>query len=355
MRVARVPMTRLLLVCAFAFCALSAHAQPGLRLHAAVTPEAPGDTTGLRRAPLATADGGVVYVGDVVLEVPLGAIRTVGLEDDDDGTAAVSVWLDGAAAAELARVTEASAGEALAVLHAGEVVGAPHVAGAVTNGLVLLTRLDVHRATRLASALRGEPVRPEPVPAARSPWGERTVPAPLERPPLDLPPPASTSPPVDPGLADRSAEAAGLAFVRAVAARRWVAAADALHPAALSALRPDALGVLRLDGVTVWVRDGIREASFAAANVLGRVPVDLDGLGLQDLAALYFAGLDALGVWGPPTPDRQVVGQIGEGDRVHLVLRGETPVEGMSALSVVTVRRDGAGRWRVLLTDARGF
>ena len=352
-------MTRLLLAWALALVSLPIQAQAGLRLHAAVTPDAPGDTTGLRRAPLATVGGGVVHVGAAVLEIPLDAIQTVGLEADEDGTAAVTVWLESGAAAELARVTEAATGRALAVLHGGQVVAAPRVEGAVPNGLVLLPGLDPDDAARLTAALRGEAPLIEPEGEAPATWGGRTSLPPVERPPLAVPPPSAVSVPSSgasaDGSADGSAEAAVLAFVRSVAARQWGAAADALHPDALDALRPDALGALHLDGGTVWVRDGIQEASFPSADVLGRAPADLEGLGARDLAALHFAGLEALGVWGPPEPDRVVAGRIDEGDRAHVVLRGEAPAGGMSALSVVTVQRDAAGRWRVLLTDARGF
>lgn len=347
-------MTRLFLAGALALLSLPIHAQAGLRLHAAVTPDAPGDTTGLRRAPLAAAGGGPVHVGAAVLEIPLGAIQTVGLEADDDGTAAVSVWLDAGTAAALARVTEAAAGRALAVLHAGRVVGAPRVEGAVPNGLVLLPGLEPGAAARLTAALRGETAPVESASEAPATWGGRS-PAAVERPPLAVPPPAAVSVASSGASAGGAAEAAALGFVRAVAAREWGAAADALHPDALAALRPDALGVLRLDGATVWVRDGIQEASFPAGEALGRSPASLGALSDRDLAALHFAGLDALGVWGPPEPGRAVVGRVDEGDRAHVVLRGAAPAGGMSALSVVTVRRDAAGRWRVLLTDARGF
>ena len=343
-------MLRLAVACALALLAGPLQAQAGLRLHAAVTAAAPGDTTGLRRAPLATAAGGTVYVGEAVLDVPLGAIETVGLEEDPDGTAAVTVWLDATAAARLAAVTGAAAGRALAVLHAGRVLAAPRVESAVPNGLVLIAGLDPDEAARVAAVLRGDSPSPRPAatavsrpaapprvaPSAPSPWGRSPTPGRA-------------------GEGATSAEGAALAFVRAVAGRQWSAAAGLLDPDAHAALRADALGLLRLDGAEVYVRDGLREGSVPAADVLGRAPaLPLEQLEARDLTALYLAGLDAVGVWGPPDASRSVVGRVEDGDRAHVVLRAEA-VPGMSDLSVVTVRRDGAGRWRVLLTEARGF
>ncbi|PAP77658.1 SecDF P1 head subdomain-containing protein [Rubrivirga marina] len=346
-------MTRPLLALGLALWAFPLHAQAGLRLHAVVSSTASGDTTGVHRAPLATAAGGVVHLGAPVLEVPLDAIQTVGLEEDEDGTAVVSVWLDPVAALELARTTEDARGQALAVVHEGRVVGVPRVEGAVANGLILLPGLAAAEAARLAADLRGESTGLASPPIQTGTGGGRTSTLPpAERLPME---PAVPSPTVTPLSADGTAQAAALAFVRAVAARQWGAAVEALHPDALDALRPDALGILRLDGPTVWVRDGIQEASFTAADVLGRVPDDLEGLAPPDLASLHFAGLDALGVWGPPDSERTVVGRVDDGELTHVVLRGAAPVGGMSVLSVVTVRRDDAGRWRVLLTDAQGF
>ena len=351
-------MLRLAVACALALLAGPLQAQAGLRLHAAVTADAPGDTTGFRRAPLATAAGGTVYVGEAVLDVPLGAIQTVGLEDDPDGTSAVTVWLDATAAARLADVTGAAAGRALAVLHAGRVLGAPRVESAVPNGLVLIAGLDPGEAARVAAALRGDAPSARPaVTVAPTPVSAPSVAGtPPSAPPASVPSPwgrpASSAPTGDAGVA---AETAALAFVRAVAGRQWGEAADLLDPDAHAALRADALGLLRLDGAEVYVRDGLREGSVLAADVLGRAPaLPLDRLGARDLTALYLAGLDAIGVWGAPDASRAVVGRVEDGDRAHVVLRAEA-VPGMSDLSVVTVRRDGSGRWRVLLTEARGF
>ena len=337
-------MVRLLLACGLALLAAPLHAQAGLRLHAAVTA---GDTTGLRPAPLATASGGTVYVGDAVLDIPLAAIATVGLEDDPDGTAAVTVWLDAATSSALASVTEAATGRELAVLHAGRVLAAPRVESAVPNGLVMLSGLDPAEAARVAAALRDDApaLRPAsiPPPAPRvASWGRS---------------PRATPVASKPETTERAetADAAALAFADAVARRQWGTAADLLDPEAHAAIRADALGLLHRDGGLVRVRDGNQEGSVQIADVLGQVPnAPLDRLDARDLTALYFAGLDALGVWGVPDASRAVAGRVDDGDRVHVVLRGES-APGMSKLSLVTVRRDRAGGWRVLLTEARGF
>jgi hypothetical protein len=115
--------------------------------------------------------------------------------------------------------------------------------------------------------------------------------------------------------------------------------------------------MLQFDGPAVQVRDGNARGEFQAVDVLGRRPVERRPADLsdRDLAALQLAALDALGIWGPPRPSRSVVGRVEDGDRLHVLLRAGGASDGVSDVSVVTLRRDDAGRWRVLLTEARGF
>lgn len=134
--------------------------------------------------------------------------------------------------------------------------------------------------------------------------------------------------------------------------------ADALHPDALRRLRAESRLILRLDGRAVRVTDGERSGTIQPDRVLGRrfTVRTLDSLSDRDLGALYLAGLDALGVWGPPGPRRTVVGAVPDGaDLVHVLLRAGGASSGVSDVSVVTLRRDGAGAWRPLLTQPQGF
>ncbi len=369
-------MTRLVLA-VLALLSASASAQ-GLRLHAAVTADAPGDRAGLRS--LTTEAGVEAWVGQAVLDLPPSSIATVGLEEDANGTSTVSVWLAGAASVALTRVTEASTGTALAVLHDGRLMSAARIAGPVTNGLVQIPGLRPAVAERLAAALRGETAAPPPAaPPGAAPPGAAPPGAapPGAAPPRWSAPPASVDvapertdadaaarpavPPAEPayrpGLPAGAVPEAGRAaldLVDALARRAWTAAAAALHPDAQAAVRSDALGLLHLDGATVRVRDGLQEGSFPLADVLTGVR-SLDDVSDRDLAALYLAGLDALGVWGPAA-SRVVVGTVADGDLSHVVLRGtEAGTTGLSMVTVVTVRRDGSGRWRALLTEARGY
>lgn len=318
-------------------------------------------------------DGGEVSQ-EVLLDLPLAAIATVGLEEDDDGTFAVTVWLESGPAADLARVTAAATGSVVAVMHGGRVLATPRIASAVPNGLVTLPGFSQADAEALAASLRGDPAGFEPSPPlseaprpvthpAPRPWG-RSVPRTPPAPPADEPlapweRPAATDEPPEGGApsASDSPSAVALAFVEAIDRQAWARAADRLHSDAQAVLREDALGLLRLDGPTVIVRDGLQEGAFALASVLsGAAPTDLDRLSDRDLAALYLAGLDVLGVWGPPGPPLAVVGDLADGPVTHVLLRAREGAEaGMSAVTAVTVRRDPAGTWRVLLTNAQGF
>ena len=355
---------RLCLLALAALAAAGPRAQ-GLHVHEAVTADAPGDTTGMRRLPVETAPG-AVWVGRSVLALGPESVRTVGLEVGPDEVATLSLWLSEAAGAAFADLTAASVGRALAVVHDGRVLTAPVVESAIPNGLVLVTGLDAAEAERLADAIRGA-TGPPATPASwastpREPGLDETP----RRPPVRFDPPEGVEtrpeagalpwPPVETAPAE-GGEATRVAsgFVRAVAAREWAAAASALHPDAAAAVRPDALGLLRLDGATVRVREGAAEGAFVAADVLGRAPGSLDALSDRDLAALYLAGLDAVGAWGAPGPPRTAVGEQADGDRVHVVFRGASTDPGIAEVSVVTLRRDAAGRWGVLLTQARGF
>ena len=310
---------------------------------------------------------------ELLLDLPLSAIATVGLEEDADGTFAVTVWLEGAAAAELARVTEAMTGFVVAVTQGERVLAMPRIASTVPNGLVTLPGFSQADAEALAASLRGdegggpsrspsEAVRPVAHSAPR-PWG-RSVPQAPPATPADEPlapweRPAPTAEPLEraPLSASDAPSVVARAFVEAIDGQAWDRAADRLHPDAQATLREDALGLLRLDGPTVIVRDGLQEGAFAFATVVpGAAPSDLSRLSDRDLAALYLAGLDVLGVWGPPGPPVAVVGELADGPVVHVLLRAQDGVAGgTSAVTAVTMRRDVAGAWRVLLTNAQGF
>ena len=292
-----------------------------LRLHEVVGPGAEDAVT----MPVET--GPPARVGRVVLDVGPADVESVGLEVEPDGTARLSVWLGGTAAGALADVTATAAGGALAVVVDGRVLATPTVAGSVTNGLVAVDGLRAESGRALAARLRGDLPR-----ASR---------------------PAPPEPPRGPPAGDP--EGVARAFVEAVARRNWGAAADALHPDAHAALREPALGILRLEGATVRVREGLRDGAFPLSRVLPAARAgSLEALPDRDLAAVYLAGLDALGVWGAPGPPRTVVGRIPDGERVHVLFRGGLEA-GRAEVTVVTVRRDGAGRWRALLTEAQGF
>ena len=351
---------RLVLGCLVLLAAcLPARAQEGLRLHA-----------------VESGTGADATLGAVLLDLPLGTIQTVGLEEDADGTFAVTAWLTTPATADLARVTEAATGSVVAVVHRGRVLHTPRVASAVPNGLVTLPGFSETEAERLAQALRGEAATGGPDLGGPNGGGAgRAEPNQGAEDELDRllgveSASASEFPqeddPVSPSVADRSAvtvpassegaDAVAQAFVTALDRRDWARAADHLHPDAQSMLRGDALASLRLDGATVRARDGLSEGAFPMASVLPDARGALDGLSDRDLAALYFGGLDALDAWGPPSPPRAVVGRAADGAVVHVLLRTDGAIEaGASAVTVVTVRPDASGAWRVLLTDARGF
>ncbi|MBC13699.1 MAG: hypothetical protein CMM85_12095 [Rhodothermaceae bacterium] len=333
--------------------ASSVCAQEGLKLHA-------------------VADGSET-LQEVLLDLPLTAIATVGLEEDADGTFAVTVWLESGPAADLARVTTAKAGSVVAVTHGGRVLAMPRIASTVPNGLVTLPGFSQADAEALAASLRGdeavvpslppsEPARPVTHSPPR-PWGRSVSQAPPVTPAHEpLAPwerPTLTDEPLDrpPLSASDGPSVAARAFVEAIDGQAWGRAADRLHPDAQAALREDAIGLLRLDGPTVIVRDGLQEGAFAFASVLtGTAPADLGRLSDRDLAALYLAGLDVLGVWGPPGPPVSVVGELADGPVTHVLLRAPDGLNGgTSAVTAVTVRRDVAGAWRVLLTNPQGF
>ncbi|WP_412068066.1 SecDF P1 head subdomain-containing protein [Rubrivirga sp. IMCC43871] len=313
--------------------ALPVGASAQLRIHAAAS-EAPAEGRGWVAEALPS--GEPVWVGPLVLDVQ-GAVETVGLEVIGD-RADVSLWLSRAVAPALFRVTAAAVGGRLAVMVDGRVVAAPVVRSAVPNGLVLVTGLRVAEAERLAAALR-EADRV----TMGAPYGDPPV-----RPVGASGPDRSGEPPA-PIEADRAA----LAFADAIARRDWPSAADGLHPESAAALRPAALGLVRLDGSRAYARDGLREATF---DVSGIAPAGAaDRLSDRDLAALYFAALDALGDWGPSWDGRTAVGRIADGDRVHVVLRPSGGAGGSAAVAIVTVLRDAEGRWRALLTEVRGY
>ena len=362
-----------------------ASAQSRLQVHAAVTADAAGDTTGMRRQSVATAPDREVWVGPVVMDLAPPSVRTVGLELDGDGTAALSLWLSGPAGAEFEALTAASVGRALAVVWDGRVLAAAVVESAIPNGMVMVTGLDAGEAERLADALRQatedppagasearEPPRASAPPRAPAPTPPSDVPS---RPPLRLDPPPgvgstpyepappapatsapSGSTPTSPAPAS-SASGAAQAFVGAIARRDWRAVARSLHPDALRAVRLNASGLLRLDGGTVTAQDGTQRASFVAADVLGSAPRAgrLADLGDQEVAVLYLAALNELGVWGAPAAFREVVGEVPDGGRLHVVMRSATVPAGVSELTVVTLARDAGGTWRPLLTQPQGF
>ena len=62
-----------------------------------------------------------------------------------------------------------------------------------------------------------------------------------------------------------------------------------------------------------------------------------------------------LGVWGPPGGARTVVGEVRDGDRLHVLMRGADDAPGVSAVTVVTLAPDRRGAWRPLLTQPQGF
>ena len=339
---------RLVLLLALAALVPAADAQ--LQIHAAVAPDTEGDTDGMTVRPVVTVPGHEVWVGDVVLDLPPASIQTVGLETDDSGGSALSLWLTDDAGRAFSALTAESVGKALAVVHDGRVLVAPVVTSPIPNGLVLITGLGAAEAERLAESLRSANEPPAPVPPAPLPLpGAR----PLEPVPPTFPP-RSPVPDPQPDAASRAGQAA-LRFTSAIAARDWRTAAASLHPQSLRVARSSAMSILELEGGTVNVRSGGREGAFAAAGVLGIAPsgrlADLDD---RDLGALYLAALDVLGAWGATGAARRVVGEVTDGDRVHVILRAESAEAGVSDVLLVTVARDGLD-WRPLLTPAQRF
>ena len=343
---------RFALLVALALLAPAAHAQ--IQIHAAVAPDTEGETEGMARRAVVTLPGREVWVGDVVLDLPPASIQTVGLETDADGGTAISLWLSDEATQAFAALTAESIGKALAVVHAGRVLTAPVVMAPVPNGLVTIAGLDPDEAERLADAIRRANEPPEPAESARPPAVDR---APATG-GLALPrsPTAEPTAPAEPqpGPAGTASQAAQI-FVDAVAARDWRTVSEMLHPQSLSVARASALSILELDGGAVRVRSGGQDGELVASDALGFAPAGrASDLNDRDLAALYLAALDVLGVWGDPGPPRRVIGEIPDGDRVHVLLRAATVDAGVSDVSLVTLARDGAD-WRPLLTQPQGF
>ena len=331
---------RYVLLLALALLAPAAHAQ--IQIHAAVAPDTEGDTDGMTRQSVVTAPGQEVWVGDVVLDLPPASIQTVGLETDADGGSALSLWLSDEAGQAFAVLTAESIGKALAVVYDGRVLVAPVVVSPIPNGLVMITGLEDAEAERLAEEIRqaNEPDFIHQMPS--QPPGMMTLP------PL---PPAPETPP---NRADAAGQAAQR-FVDAVAARDWRAVSAMLHPQSLRVARASALSILEIDGRVVRVRSEGQEGSLVAPDVLGFAPSGrASDLSDQDLVTLYLAALDVLGVWGAPAPSRQVIGEMTDGDRVHVLLRAAAVDAGVSDVSLVTLARDGA-EWRPLLTQPQGF
>ena len=373
-----------------------------LRIHTAVTDDAPGDTTGMTRRPLVGAPGQTVLVGDPVLDLQPSSLQTVGFEEDGEGEATLSLWLSDDVGQAFAALTERSVGSALAVVYDGRVLMAPVVQARIPNGHVLITGLTVDEGARVARELRAamagtpeassgrpdtgpevegagsdSPVRDRPPRRfPREPGVSGTEPLPLPPsepvaiPPLgessrgEVPPrreaaSPSVAPPLDAVTATAPAEAAALAFVRAVARRDWATAADALHPAALASLRPVALDLLRLDRTVVRVDDGRQAGTLRPDAVLGRSlgRTSLSDLSDRDLAVLYLAGLEVLGVWGPAGPPRSIAGAVAETPSlVYVLLRPDAGAQtGVVDVTVVTVRLDASGVWRPLLTQVQGY
>ncbi len=342
---------RLVLLLALAVLAPAADAQ--LQIHAAVAPDTEGDTEGMTRRPVVTVPGHEVWVGDVVLNLPPASIQTVGLETDDSGGSALSLWLSDDAGRAFSVLTAESVGKALAVVYDGRVLVAPVVMSPIPNGLVMITGLDNAEAERLAESLRSANKPPAPVRPALPPQpGAR----PLEpvRPVPPTFPPRTPEPDLVPDATSRASQAA-LRFADAIAARNWRMAAAELHPQSLRVARSSATSILELDRGMVNVRSEGKEGAFAAADVLGSAPSGrMSDLNDRDVGALYLAALDVLGVWGTPGVARRVVGEVPDGDRTHVVLRATSIEAGASDVSLVTVARDGS-EWRPLLTQSQGF
>lgn len=343
----------------------SASAQ-SLQIRHAVTPDAPGDTEGMTRQTVATAPDREVWVGSVALDLPPRSIQTVGLELDADGQTALSLWLSDEAGGAFASLTAASVGRALAVVYDGRVLTAPVVQSAIPNGLVLITGLDSGEAERVADALRDAtdgdppPLRVDPLPPASGPSREAGLP----REPAPGGSAVPREPRADPDRSrgpeagvDGEAGRVAAAFVSAVAARRWQEVAAQLHPEALAVAQASALEILTLDQGTVIVRDGGQEGSFIASDILGAAPraARLDALPALDVAALYLAALDVLGVWGAPAEPRPLIGQVVDGDRLHVLFRLPQPMPGVAELGVVSLARDARGEWRPLISQPQGF
>ncbi len=363
-----------------------------VQIHAAVALDVEGDTDGMTRRPVVTAPNRYVWVGEVVLDLPPSSIQTIGLETDDDGATAVSLWLTDDAARAFADLTRRAVGSTLAVSYDGRVLVAPVVTAPISNGLVRITGMDEPDAQALADALRQDPetarlasdeVRepepeerkrpeaaapPEPEPqeqarglpptaVPRSPQAD-----PLRRPaqpvapaqPISSAQPTAPAQPVSPAQPAASAqletEAGRVAesFVRAVAAGDWRQAAEMLHPDALEAARARALRLLELDAGAVTVRrEGVAH-TFEAADVLGAAPTrTLEALSARDAAALYLAAVDVQSEAGPP---RRVVGEVRDGDLLHVLLSDQGATPGTSDVTVVTLARD-LGVWRPLLSQ----
>lgn len=338
---------RLLLSCALLLSAAAAHAQ-GLQIHAAVALDVQGDTEGMTRRPVVTSPDRYVWVGDVVLDLPPSSIQTVGLETDDAGGTALSLWLSDDAGRAFAELTERSVGQALAVVYNERVLTAPVVMSTIPNGLVMITGLDETEALSLADALR-QATEPDAIAEDPLPAPPRVDP-PMSRPVQADPRP--TSPTIQPAT-----EAGGVAraFVDGIAARDWRSVSEMLHPEAIRVARTSALAVMDLSSGTVSIRSDGQEGSFIAADALGHTPVgplaDLDD---RDVTTLYLAALDVIGVWGTPGAPRQFIGEIRDGDRVHVILRASAAESGVSDVSLVTLALDD-GEWRPLLTQPQGF
>ncbi len=305
---------------------------------AVLTLRAPADTRGMERAAL--PDGSTVFLGQALQALGPGSVTDAHLAFDPFTTAPeISLTMSAEAGQAFACITEAQAGQALAVVLDGRVLTAPTVNGPIPNGRVQITgQFTVAEAEAIVSAIR----------EATQAGDARAAQLRDLRASVDLSRPDS----------------AALAMRRAALASDWPTLAHTLHPDVLRALREDAADRLTLRDGKVLASDQTLPAPRAGGarpdtllwlsvrDVLGAEPPGdrLDDFSDEQIAALLFAAHSGP---RPSFPAAQVVGVVREAAGVaYVVLVPAEPTPfgdaGISEATVVEVRLAGT-EWRVLL------
>lgn len=302
-----------------------------------------GDTTGMERAEF---DGGIVYLGEVLLVLEQGSLRFAGVaENPFTGQPKVSLELAENEAERFSEITANRIQQAIAIVLDGRVLTAPTVQNRISNGRLEIAGVTMVEARELAATMR-ELTDAQDV----EDWYEAQRLA--ARDSLDLSTP----------------EKATDSFLRSVGVADWLTTASIIHPDALALIREEADTRLILEADSVgrialneygWPdrslgRDG---RVFAVSDLLETEPPGdtLTAFSDEQVVVLMFA------LERGRTPDRiayELRGALLQGDdTAHIVveLDQEDDMEdpGLSQARVFTARRVGTS-WRLLI-PAQGW